>query len=262
MIAADQAVIPFNDLGLLRGYGIFDFFPIKDGLPQFYKHYFDRFYSSAEQMSLKVPVSRKTLLDRVVALVEANEMPDSFIKLVLTGGFAEDGYTPTTSNLFIIQHPMIGMNATAYAQGIKLLLQKYLKDLPHVKSLNYANALRQRSDIQAAGALDILYHDGRQVLETSRANFFVVDEHQDILTAKDGVLQGITRGQIIKLAREQGYSVHECPLTLDMITSASECFITSTTKGALPVVDVGGYLIGTGNPGPVSQLLQEKFKAL
>jgi branched-subunit amino acid aminotransferase/4-amino-4-deoxychorismate lyase len=259
IVEVAQAKIGVNDVGLLRGYGIFDFFPIVHGRPLFESDYFDRFYRSADLMSLVVPVSRSELHHRVVDLASRNGITRGYTKLVLTGGYADDGYTPGKNNLFILQHGDVTNDPSNYTNGINLVLQKYLKDQPGIKTLHYANALKNRKILAEANAMDLLYHDGRHIRETSRANFFIVDVSGKIYTTEADVLSGITRKHVIKVARSNGLEVVEKAMPISMLLDAEECFITSTTKGVLPVRKINDYIIGHGVAGPVSRNLQAHY---
>ena len=61
-----------DDLGLLRGYGIFDYFLVRQGVPMFFDDYTERFYRSARLLGLEVPVSTTELCQRIARLLEAN----------------------------------------------------------------------------------------------------------------------------------------------------------------------------------------------
>ncbi len=243
---ADSSLISVFDIGLLRGYGIFDFFPIRKGQPLFVEDYFDRFYRSASLMKLEVPIDRPMLLDRVARLVAQNDIVDGYIKLVLTGGTSSDGYTPTKNNLYILQHGKVTYPDHFFSNGIRLILQNHHRNNPTIKSLNYANAVRQRELLDTVSALDILYHDGRYIQETSRANFFLIDQHKVLHTNVDDVLSGVTRNRIISIAKQQGLEVNESKVPLELIPSAQEAFISSTTKPLLPVHQINDHVIGMG----------------
>ncbi len=262
LVAAESASVSLKDIGLLRGYGIFDFFPIRFGLPVFAMDYFDRFYRSAELMGLEVPVSRQELYDRIVDLARANEITRGYMKLVLTGGNAADGYTPTAPNLYVVQHNDITYNESWYEKGLRLVLQKYLRDEPEIKTLDYANVLKHRQVLQETDALDILYHDGQYIHETSRANFFLVDQDDTIYTTVDTALSGITRRHLIRMAREHGMHVKEALLPIHKIVDAKEAFISSTTKGAMPITTINDYPVGDGRVGPVCKQLRKWYDEL
>lgn len=253
-----EAKILVNDLGLLRGYGVFDFFPFQEEIVVFEEDYFNRFYSSAKKMHLEVPIPKPVLAYRVNELIEANGFSEGYIKLVLTGGYARDGYTPSINNLFILQHPEINYSPEIYQKGARLILQKYSRQKADVKTLNYSNVLINRNVLESNQALDFLYHNGRSIAETSRANFFMVDPSGCIRTTRDSILGGITRKHVLKLASDHA-TVLEDEIRLEDIPLAKEAFITSTTKGIMPVTMINDLPLGGGNVGPVSIELRERF---
>lgn len=259
LVTTGEAVIPVFDVGLLRGYGIFDFFPIRRGVIVFQEDYFNRFFQSAEAMGLEVPVDQHDLASRINDLTVANKISDGYIKLVLTGGTSSDGYTPAANNLYILQHLLVHYPSHYYQDGIRLILQRFERDHPTIKSLNYANALRYREVLKKTDAMDILYHDGRKVYETSRANFFMVDSEGILHTSTDIMLQGVTRKHIIRCALDLGIKVMESDLPLEALCQAREAFITSTTKDLLPVQQINDYKIADGASMPVTARLRKAF---
>lgn len=254
---SEQATISHRDIGLLRGYGIFDFFPIHQGRAVFEIDYFDRFYSSAQSIGLTVPIDRSELRDQILMLTQRNGSPNGYIRLVLTGGDSPNGYTPVDPNLLIAQYGEITYQ-DEYNVGIHLLLQRFLRGAPEVKSLNYANAISQRQILEEAEAVDFLYHDGRVVSETSRANFFIVDAHGVLRTHHDTILKGITRGKVLQIAAKE-MDTALAPLKLSDVARAKEAFITSTTKGIMPVTKLDRRPVGSGQVGDVTQRLSKMF---
>lgn len=257
-VRLEDAALKLNDVGLLRGYGIFDFFPIAQCRAVFAEDYFDRFYRSATEMRLTVPVDRVGLAAQIQRLCELNGHSEGYIKLVLTGGYSENGYTPGDPNLMVIQHGSIEVPDECYAQGIQLLLQRFARPASSVKSLNYANAIRHRDLIQRQDAIDVLYHDGQCVYETSRANFLVVLDGV-LRTGHDHILSGITRKQVL-LAAEGILPIEIAPLMLEEVSRASEAMITSTTKGVLPVTAINGHPLGEGEVGPIARQLHQALQ--
>lgn len=254
ILGGDKRKIMVSDLAFMRSHGIFDFFPIRYGKAVFEDDYFDRFYSSAQKMNLLVPINRKELRIRIHTLSEENQQADGFIKLILTGGYSPDGFRPAPScNLVLIQYAPIYHNGISPV-GVNLRLQRYDRYLPSVKSLNYSNSIRQFDQMQAANQIDVLYHNGKIIAETSRANFFIIDQYGKLKTSKDSLLQGITRKQLLKVAQDI-VDVDQQALLIDDIVFAKEAFITSTTKLILPVTQINRFVIADGQIGPVSKKL-------
>ena len=77
-----------------------------------------------------------------------------------------------------------------------------------------------------------------------------------------GILEGITRNAVIELACEAGLAVREVPLTKHDVYIADECFLTGTAAEVIPVVKVDSRMIGAGNPGPITHMLEQRFHEL
>ena len=259
IVKAEDALISVFDIGLLRGYGIFDFFPVKSGYPIFIEDYYNRFFASASRMKLVPPVDRIELHERVVRIILHNKMQDGYVKLVLTGGSAPDGYTPQINNLYILKHDPVSYSDHYFKVGIRLILQDYQRAKPTIKSLNYANAILHRDLTQSLEATDLLYHDGRNIQETSRANFFLIDKNNVLRTNPDITLHGITRKHLIALAKSNGLKVEENQLPLEEITRAREAFITSTTKALIPVRQINDHHIALGSQMTITNKLRSAF---
>jgi branched-chain amino acid aminotransferase len=249
-----------DDLGLLRGYGIFDYFLVRQGVPMFFDDYTERFYRSARLLGLEVPVFTTELCQRIARLLEANREKDTAIRLLLTGGYADDSYTPIEPNFAIIQHPMPTVAPERYEEGIKLMLYRHLREVPEVKSTNYLTGILIREQLRQAGAPEVLYHDGRLASESARSNFFIITAEGVLVTPSDQVLHGVTRKHILALARQAGIRTEERDLALSELPTAAEAFLTSTIKGVLPVVQIDDIRIGDGRPGPVSRGLRELWQ--
>ncbi len=259
LVPVKEAQISVLDLGLLRGYGIFDFFPFENSRLVFIQDYLDRFFASATKMQLEPPDDRQALLANIMKVIRSNGQPNGYIRLVLTGGDSADGYSPVVNNLYILQYDPIYYDSAMYDKGVKLTLQRFNRERPDVKTLNYANPLRHRDLIREVGAMDVLYHDGRCVHETSRANFFMVDSKQRIHSSPNTVLQGITRLHVLKVASRH-YEIINSPVELSAVVYAHEAFITSTTKGVLSVTQIDDLIIGKGKPGPVTGKIADMFQ--
>jgi len=115
-----------------------------------------------------------------------------------------------------------------------------------------------------AGVLEALMLNAEGfVAECTGENIFIVSDkvlRTPPITA--GILEGITRNTVIELAREAGYVVREEDLTQYDVYTADECFLTGTAAEVIAVVKVDGRTIGTGEPGPVTKDLLQRFRAL
>lgn len=252
---ANSLTISASDLAIQRGYGIFDFLVTVNGKPIFLEDHLLRFYSSAQAMHLPVTLNQKELIGAIDQLMGKNQLPNSGIRITLTGGNSPDGYSIGNPNLIISQSPFNYQNQV-FENGLKLITHEHQRQLPSIKTIDYLKAIYLQPAIKAAGADDVLYFFNGLVTECPRANFFMVTEQNEVLTPKENILHGVTRKHLLKL---KGYTFREANINIEMLASAKEAFISSSTKNLLPVTSIGSKQIGDGKPGPITRDLYEQF---
>ncbi len=258
LVPASEASLQVSDLALLRGFGIFDFFLVEGGKPVFIDDYIDRFFRSAALLDLEIPMSRQQFKADIFKLIAANGESDAGIRLLLTGGYSDNGYTPVTPNVLILQYPKPAIQPEKFANGVKLLAHQYQRELPEIKTINYVTGIWLRKRLAEAGALEPLYHNGDTISESVRSNFFIVSETGKLITTDQDILRGITRKHLLTVA-EKHIEIEKRPIRLQELKAAREAFLTSSTKGVLPVVQIDDLQIGDGRPGPTTIKLGEAF---
>ena len=257
IIPATEAFINISDLSIQRGYGIFDFFKLVDGRPIFLDDHLDRFYNSAEQMRLPVQQNREQLKDLLISLISKNNLPNSGIRITLTGGYSPDGFSIAAPNLLITQQAFKA-NFDIASTGIRLVSYSHQRQFAHVKTIDYLMAIWLKDYVAENKADDVLYQHNGIIAECPRANIFVVSADGNLLTPGNNILKGVIRKQVLSLARTR-YKVEERDIGLDELYSAKEVFITSSTKNILPVVQVDGHRIADGKPGQTTISLLEEL---
>lgn len=262
ILPVSEAALQLNDLGLFRGYSIFDYFRTLKGEPFLMKPYLQRFSRSAEHLHLSVPLKEEELEAVISELISLNGLPESGVRLLLSGGYSENVFTPGSPNLVIRIENSVLPDSNVYTRGVKLISTEYLRDLPTVKTTNYLNAIRLWPEVEAAGAIELLYHWEGNWLECSRSNFFLVVDGVLLTPPATVVLPGITRGKVLALAKDAGIPVEEQILPVNILPQAAEAFITGTTKKIMPVVKVDGQQIGQGEPGPLTKKLMLLWEEL
>lgn len=260
-VPAHQAALRISDLSIQRGYGVFDFFKTIDHAPVFLDDHLDRFFRSAAQLRLPVGKTKEALKAIIHTLQQKNHMPDSGIRLTLTGGYAADGYTLASPNLVIQQIPLQLAVSETVQKGIRLISYPHQRQLPETKTIDYLMAIWLQPYILENAADDVLYHQDGIVSECPRSNFFIVTANDTLVTPARNVLKGIIRSKVLALAPQQ-IKTEERDITLDALRTAKEAFITSTTRHILPVTQIDGHVIGKGEPGNVSQWLNRQLYQL
>jgi branched-chain amino acid aminotransferase len=260
LVPAGEAVLKVNDLAILRGYGIFDYFLVRKRRPLFIEDYLGRFFRSAEILNLKIPLSKDQLRAKITELIEINGEDQAAIRLVLTGGYTEDGFTPKNPNLLIMEHPMPNIPRKYYDEGVKLLTSPFQREVPEVKTINYLQGIRLIPELKKAGALEPLYYNGALLRESVRSNIFLILEGDRIVTPDRDILFGITRRKVLEIARNY-FEVEERDVRMEEIAVAKEAFLTGSNKRVMPAVQIDDHQFGDGRPGVITRRLMELFEA-
>lgn len=252
-----QILFSIDDVGILRGYGIFDFFKAIGSVPLFIEDHLQRLANSADKMNLPLPLSIEEIESIVQELINRNNFEYSSIKIVVTGGETTDGFSPGKPNIVILNSPFSNAPSEYYEKGISLMLDEYHRDFPEVKHTYYARAVSLQKAWASAGHLDVIYHDGTYISEVSRSNVFFF-KGDKLKTNSDGVLNGVTRRNVLKCASEL-FEVEVGRIRLDELLGADEAFITSTVKRVMPLVKLDDQMICDGHVGPETRQLMKSF---
>jgi Branched-chain amino acid aminotransferase/4-amino-4-deoxychorismate lyase len=240
-----SVIWPFKE-----GYGIFDFFRVRDNVLLYVEDHLDRFIQSASIMHLTSPYSKEKLLSILHELLKKNNLPNAGIRMILTGGYSPDAYEPVAPNLIIMQGPLAIQDALI-PKSVSIITHEFVRDIPEAKTINYTMGIWLQKKIKELQADDVLYHQKGVVTEFPRCNFFIVTKDNVIITPEKNALKGVTRKKILSLA-SQGYQIKEAPVTLDDINNTKEAFLTSSTKRIQSVVKIDGQRVGNGMPGEVT----------
>ena len=252
IVPSTEAKIHVSDIGLLRGYGLFDFFRAVDGKPIFLEDYLDRFERSMKGLQLSVPYTRDYLRNKIYELVSLHPQYDLLgIKMVCTGGYSPDGYAPTDTNFFMLAAPF---KFHPYEKGLKLMTVPFQRELFQIKSINYLTPISLLPKMRAIQADDVLYHFNGLVSESSRSNIFIIKDGI-MSTPSDGILEGITRKRILAFA-EKILPVQVRNISLEEVLDADEVFLTASTKRISPVTAIDDTRFVSG---PFTKVLYDRL---
>jgi len=255
----DAAISPL-DIGLLRGYAVFDLLRTVNGRPFLLAEHVRRLRASAEKLGLAVPATDEEISAAIDELLALNGHAEATVRLVLTGGVSLDGmaFDAATPTFFILTHELHEPAASLYETGGALLTERHQRELPEAKTTGYLTMLRHRARTAEAGALDLLYHDGERVLEAASASVYFVRGGR-IFAPADSVLWGTVGSLVLELAGDD-YEVVAGDVALLDALSADEVFLTSTTRGVVPIVRLDDAPVGSGEPGPITRDLMARWR--
>jgi len=272
LVDKSEAKVSVYDHALLYGDGVFEGIRVYVGKVFLLDEHVDRLYESARAIRLEIPLTPAQMAQAVRDTVAANKLTDGYVRLVVTRGAGTLGLDPRKTShpqVIIIADTIALYPAEMYAEGLRLITASTIRNHPQalsarIKSLNYLNNILAKIEGTDAGCVEavMLNHLGH-VAECTGDNIFLV-KHGVLSTPStdSGILEGITRNCVIELARKAGYEVRETTLVRHDIYVADECFLTGTAAEVIPATSLDGRVIGTGQPGPVTRDLLERFRKL
>ena len=269
LVDQDQAKISIFDHGVLYGDGVFEGIRVYNGKIFKFTEHLKRLYLSAKVIRLKIRLTIDELAEATQKTVEANNIKDGYIRLVVTRGVGDLGLNPffcKHSTIYIIADHIQLYPKEVYEKGMRVVSASTVRNHtqsipPQVKSLNYLNNILAKIEALDAGADEtIMYNHQGYVAEASGDNIFIVKDGV-IYTPppQSGSLPGITRAVVIEMALQENIEVIEREITRYDLYTADEFFLTGTAAEVIGVVEADSRVIGDGKPGPITELLRKKF---
>lgn len=263
------AKVSVLDRGFLYGDSVYEVCRTYAGRPFCLDEHLRRLEHSARRLGIELPESG-WLRQQINRTIEAGGNPESYCRVVVTRGSGPINLDPATAGktlTVIIVKELESPPPRVFTEGIRICIPTIRRNPPvsldpAIKSGNYLNSILALAEARRAGFDDALMLDiqGR-LAEASTANVFVYLEGRLCTpTLETGILEGITRSLILRLAPADGIAVAECDLYPNDLERATEVMLTGTVREVAPVVQVDRRRIGSGRPGPVAGRLLELLR--
>ncbi len=269
----NDAKISVFDHGLLYGDGVFEGIRSYNRLIFKLKEHIERLFESAHSIMLKIPLTRRQMIEAVVCTLKVNKLKDAYIRVVVTRGEGDLGLDPRkcsgAASVIIIAAQIVFYPERLYKEGLEVITVPTVRNLPEalnpqIKSLNYLNNILAKIEANNCGYQEAIMLDAMgYVAECTGDNIFIV-KAGELYTPPQcmGTLRGITRDTILAVAAKKRIKRHEHVLTRHEVYISDEAFLTGTAAEIIPVVKVDGRLIGSGRPGKTTRTLMEEFRKL
>jgi branched-chain amino acid aminotransferase len=267
-----DAVISVFDHGFLYGEGVYETIRTYHGRPFLFDRHVRRLRNSARMIVLHLPLSDAEIAGRVEATTAAAGLgrTEAYIRVLVTRGIGDLTYDPDATpepSVVIIVKPQIDPPAEAYEKGVRAVIVDVVRNHPGtvnpmIKSNNLLNSALAMQEALRRGAFEGIMRNYRgELSECTTSNLFIVRDGVALTPPLDaGLLPGITREFLFEIGAEVGVTVREQSLRDEDLFAADEAFLTSTTREAVPIVEVDGRSIGTGRPGPITRQLLDGFR--
>lgn len=256
----NEAVISVNDIGLLRGYGVFDFLRTYNRRPFYLDDHVARLANSARLVDLELPCSQREVVDVAMQTLERNsDLAEANIRLVVTGGISADSITPANqTKLLVMVTDLHKCPSEWYRDGVAVITTNDERYIPTAKSTNYIPGILALSRARQQGAIESIYVDrfGR-LLEGTTVNFFAFIGNK-LVTPGSSILPGITRQVVLKLVENQ-FDLEIRDIHKDEMRLMDEVFITASNKEVVPVVRMDDRVLSGGKPGERTRRIMQQF---
>ena len=260
-----EAFISVLDHGFLVGDSVYEVVSTHQGRLCFVQEHLKRLWNSARAISLVIPLADDAIIREIEKTVEAAANLESYIRIIVTRGVGEIDIDPescTRPNVLIFVKPARLYPEENYTHGINVALVSVKRNPkealnPGIKTGNYLNNVLAKVEARQAGAADaLMLNPTGQLTECTTSNFFFVRDQRLMTPSLDcGILSGITRDVVLRLARENGVLVEEGEWPPEILQDAEEAFITGTIKRVMPVTSLDSRPIGEGKPGPITKMM-------
>jgi len=270
MVPKEDAKVSVFDHGYLYGDGIYETLRAYQGMLFHLDRHLARLKHSADSISLRLPLPLDKIGDALNRTVRENRLGDAYVRIQVSRGPGEIGLDPALCpepTTVIVARPFKEYPPEHFERGVSLAIVKTRRNhplalSPSIKGTNFLNNILAKIEATRAGAYEavMLNWEGCVAEGTISNIFFVTSGVLVTPSLQTGILEGVTRGLVLDLARKEKIETREALIRPEELLNADECFITNTTVEIMPATSVDGKRIGPGKPGPTTGALRVAYK--
>lgn len=260
-----EATVSVFDRGFLFADGVYEVTSVLDGKLIDFDGHAKRLQRSLDELEMDNPTTEDELLEIHRELVRVNEITEGLIYLQVTRGAADRDFAypeDATPTIVLFTQSKVGLADNPMAQtGMKVISIEDMRwGRRDIKTVQLLYPSMGKMAAKAAGAHDAWMVQDGVVTEGTSNNAYIV-KGNTIITRHLGneILSGITRAAVLRMASEAQMKVEERAFSMDEAKQADEAFVTSATTFVMPVVELDGVAVGTGEPGAITARLREIY---
>ena len=213
------------------------------------KAHLERLYKPATLLKINPAVSVETLRHQAAQILD-NYPDEARVRLVMT----KDG------DIYIALTALIPLPPEIYQYGVKVITTDVQRESPRLKLTAFIGASEStRAQIARSEIFEALLVRKNTILEGMTSNFFYVKD-KIIGTAQNHILLGVTRRTVLRVIRGSGFDIVYRPLKREQVAALSEAFLTSSSRGIVPIIQIDDTSVGEGSPGPITKKLMDGYK--
>jgi branched-chain amino acid aminotransferase len=247
----EEAVVSVNDRGFLYGDGLFETVRIFNGRPFRFAQHIERMVRGADFLKISLPLKPKELQQVTSQLIEKNNLPDSILRVTLTRGPGERGYTPKPGGkptMLLALHPAPPFDAVAPPQCSLITSSHKIPASDALSSFKTTSKLLQvaaRIEAESKNADEaLILNTNGEVAEAAAGNFFWIYKGKvcTIPTGR-GVLPGITRAVVLEICQALGFETNKRVIKPDALRHSDAIFLSQSGQGIVSVINYDGEMI-------------------
>ncbi|MBS3100870.1 branched-chain amino acid transaminase [Candidatus Woesearchaeota archaeon] len=224
----------------------------------------ERFFNSANALSMKINFTKKELKDAIYGLVRRNKIGDGYIRPLAYYGYGPVGIFPKgiPTNVALVAIPW----EHYYSKDLRIMTSKYIRHSEKSTvfgtkiSGNYANSILAMYEARKKGFDEALMLDEKgYVAEGPAENIFIVKNSCLITPNSRSALHGITRNSLLEISKDMGIRAYERKVRLNEVENADEVFFCGTATEVAPVVEVNNKKIRDGKAGEITLRIKNKY---
>ena len=248
LVPEDRAMVSVFDHGFLYGDGVYETVLARSGVILHLSAHLARLRKSASLIRLRLPYDTWRFKEILYQSLDGNNLSEAYIRIMVSRGPGPIGIDPAlcaSPTLVVFVRPFVPYPETMYRRGVRVVIPSVRRNPresinPEIKSLNFLNNILAKIEAKKKNAFDAVMLNVRgYVAEGTITNVFMVKK--GVLATpslETGILSGITRQSILKVAGRNGIETVEKLIRPVELYRADEVFITNTTMGIMPVRQV------------------------
>lgn len=264
----EEAFVSVNDRGYIFGDGIYEVIKAYNGKMFTLEEHLQRLEASLAAVEITSPYSKEEIAKISTDLLEKSGIKEALIYIQISRGIAPRNhiYEPDLKPSLLITIRHIPTKVTKlYEEGAFIVSKAEFRwQLCNIKSISLQASVLAKNAAHKVGAQEVVFFlPNKTVTECGASNIFMI-KNNSIYThpANNRILAGITRQQVLEIAKKINLNIRIEPFSLDELYSADEVFITGTGCEILPIIKVDNNFIGNKKPGEITKQLIAQFNAL
>jgi branched-chain amino acid aminotransferase len=277
LVPWSEATLHVSTHTLHYGSGVFEGIRCYDNIdgPAIFRlpEHLQRLFGSARFYDMEIPYTAEELEEGICELIQLNDFRDCYVRPLCYRGSRTLHLNPRACpvEVAILAWPWDPfLNSGREQKGVRICVSPWRKfDSQMMPSTakacgQYINSILAVQDAQRRGYDEALLLDADgYIAEGSGENIFLIRDGRLVTNdARHSILLGITRDAVIEIANGMGIEVEIRALMLDDLLTADEAFFTGTAVEVAAIRELEGQRIGSAVPGPISQRIQESFRAV